>query len=94
MDHVYLLRAKPGKCGLCIFVRGIEFASYYDLSIGLWNCSDNISIFPFFILFLLETFHFDKFSNYIPVPVTQVVIPSSVNGILQFPEDCKTGYYN
>lgn len=30
----------------------------------------------------------------ISVPVTQVVIPSSVNGILQFPEECKAGYRN
>jgi hypothetical protein len=49
VGYVYLLGVKPGQCGSCIFVRGIDFASYYDLSIGLWNCSDNTSIFPFFI---------------------------------------------
>ena len=32
-------------------VGGIDFASFYDFSVGIWNCYDNVLfIFGFFIL--------------------------------------------
>jgi hypothetical protein len=34
----------------CICVRGIEFATFYDFSVGIWKCSDNVVFcfcFPF-----------------------------------------------
>jgi hypothetical protein len=34
-----------------LFIRGINFASFYDLHIELRNCSDNLTIFCFFNLF-------------------------------------------
>ena len=35
-------------------VRGIGFASFYDLSIGFWNCSGNV---VFLVFILLNTLH-------------------------------------
>ena len=32
-------------------VRAIDFASFYDLSIGFWYCSDNV-IFYLFLIFI------------------------------------------
>jgi len=38
----------------CICMLGLSnFASIYDLSIGYWNCSDNIVFFVFHFFFLL-----------------------------------------
>ena len=34
----------------CACVRGIDFASFDDFSIGLWNCPDSVVSFCFFIL--------------------------------------------
>ena len=34
---------------VCVLV-GIDFASFYDFSIGFWNCSDRV-VFFFFVLF-------------------------------------------
>jgi hypothetical protein len=32
-------------------VRGIHVVSFYDFSVGLWNCSGNVVFFLFFLLF-------------------------------------------
>jgi hypothetical protein len=32
-------------CQNYLCVRGIDFVSYYDFSIGVWNCSDSIVFF-------------------------------------------------
>ena len=32
---------------LCICVKGINFDSFYDFSIGFWNCFDNVVFFVF-----------------------------------------------
>jgi len=35
-------------------VRGIDFASFYDFAIGLWNCSDSV-VFLFSICIVIWT---------------------------------------
>jgi len=34
-------------------VTDIDFASFYDFSIGFWNCSDGVNIFHFIVNYLI-----------------------------------------
>ena len=34
-------------------VRGLDFASFYDLDISFWNCSDSVVLFLLFTLFII-----------------------------------------
>jgi len=38
-----------------LYVRGLDFASFYDLDISFWNCSDSVVLFLLFILFIIQT---------------------------------------
>ena len=35
-----------------LYVRGIDFASFYNFGIGFWNCFNNIVFFVFILLSL------------------------------------------
>ena len=75
-------------------VRGINFASFYDFSIGFWKCSDSLLIFIFhFISQLTDILKFgvddllkDDDSSDTDIDFTKMLGPS-VNGEWQVEEE-------
>lgn len=65
-----------------LFARGIDFADFYDLSIGLGNSSDNIHV-VFIFIFTLGTVNFKKIFliNHVSTetPTTRQIIASGTN---------------
>jgi len=44
--------AKPGKLAVMYMCfRGIDFASFLEISIGIWNCFDNVGFFVFYFYY-------------------------------------------
>jgi hypothetical protein len=41
----------------CLCLRGIDFASFYDFSIGIWKCSDSVVLFAFHFMLESMSFH-------------------------------------
>jgi hypothetical protein len=54
----------------CLFVNGIDFASFYDFSIRFWNCSDSVVLFVFLLDFGIvpTVWYFLFYNNIIALP--------------------------
>jgi hypothetical protein len=57
----------PGKwTALCTCARSIDLASFYEISIGFWNCSDTVVFFVCFFIILFFPTSVMKY-NYKPI---------------------------